>query len=66
MGTLASPAKGEHETTVTRETRITVMQAMAAAGLSSTGAIMVRWARDLSAVAATSLRLLPGGLWIPL
>ncbi len=46
---------------MTRDERIGVLQAVAAAGLFSTGAILVRWAQDLSPVEVTSLRMLLGG-----
>lgn len=49
---------------MTREGRIGVMQAVAAAALFSTGAILVRWAQDLAPVEVTSLRLLLGGLFV--
>jgi len=46
---------------MTRDERIGVLQAVGAAGLFSTGAILVRWAQDLSPVEVTSLRMLLGG-----
>jgi drug/metabolite transporter (DMT)-like permease len=49
---------------MTREARIGVIQAAAAAGFFSTGAILVRWAQDLTPVEVTSLRLLLGGLLV--
>jgi drug/metabolite transporter (DMT)-like permease len=49
---------------MTREGRIGVIQAVAAAGLFSTGAILVRCAQDLTPVEVTSLRLLLGGLFV--
>lgn len=49
---------------MTREGRIGVVQAAAATGFFSTGAILVRWAQDLSPVEVTSLRLLLGGLLV--
>jgi drug/metabolite transporter (DMT)-like permease len=49
---------------VTREGRLGVIQAVAAAGFFSTGAILVRWAQDLSPVEVTSLRMLLGGLFV--
>lgn len=49
---------------MTREARIGVIQAVAAAGFFSTGAILVRWAQDLTPVEVTSLRLLLGGLLV--
>jgi drug/metabolite transporter (DMT)-like permease len=49
---------------MTREGRIGVIQAVAAAGFFSTGAILVRWAQDLTPVEVTSLRLLLGGLLV--
>lgn len=49
---------------MTREGRIGIIQAAAAAGFFSTGAILVRWAQDLSPVEVTSLRLLLGGLFV--
>ena len=47
---------------MTREERTGVLQAVAAAGFFSTGAILVRWAQGLSPVEITSLRMLLGGL----
>jgi len=49
---------------VTREQRTGVLQAVAAAGFFSTGAILVRWAQGLSPVEITSLRMLLGGLFV--
>jgi drug/metabolite transporter (DMT)-like permease len=49
---------------MTREGRIGTIQAVAAAGFFSTGAILVRWAQELSPVVVTSLRLLLGGLFV--
>ncbi len=49
---------------MTREGRIGVVQAVAATGLFSTGAIFVRWAQDLSPAEVTSLRMLLGGLFV--
>ena len=49
---------------MTREARIGVIQAVAAAGFFSTGAILVRWAQDLAPIEVTSLRLLMGGLLV--
>jgi drug/metabolite transporter (DMT)-like permease len=49
---------------MTREGRIGVVQAVAAAGLFSTGAVLVRSAQALSPVEVTSLRLLLGGLFV--
>ena len=49
---------------MTREARIGVIQAVAAAGFFSTGAILVRWAEGLTPVEITSLRLLLGGLLV--
>jgi len=46
---------------MTRDERIGVLQAVAAAGCFSTGAILIRWAQDLSPVEITSLRMLLGG-----
>ena len=46
---------------MTRDERIGVLQAAAAAGLFSTGAILVRWAQEMSPVEVTSLRMLLGG-----
>ncbi len=47
---------------MTREGRIGVAQAVAAAGFFSTGAILVRWAQEFSPAEVTSLRMLLGGL----
>lgn len=49
---------------MTRDARIGVIQAVAAAGFFSTGAILVRWAQGLTPVEVTSLRLLLGGLFV--
>jgi len=49
---------------MTRAARIGILQAVAAAGFFSTGAVLVRWAQDLSPVEVTSLRLLLGGLLV--
>lgn len=49
---------------MTRDGWIGVLQAVAAAGLFSTGAILVRWAQELSPVQVTCLRLLLGGLFV--
>jgi drug/metabolite transporter (DMT)-like permease len=49
---------------MTHDGRIGVIQALAAAGFFSTGAILVRWAQELSPVEVTSLRLLLGGLLV--
>lgn len=57
LGMLASPA-------VTRDARIGIVQAVAAAGFFSTGAILVRSAQALTPVEVTSLRLLLGGLFV--
>jgi drug/metabolite transporter (DMT)-like permease len=46
---------------MTRDERIGVLQAVAAAGLFSTGAILIRWAQEMSPVEITSLRMLLGG-----
>src|SRR5574341_187302 len=46
---------------MTREERIDILQAVGAAGLFSTGSILVRCAQDLSPVEVTSLRMLLGG-----
>jgi drug/metabolite transporter (DMT)-like permease len=46
---------------MTRDERIGVLQAVAAASLFSTGAILIRWAQELSPVEITSLRMLLGG-----
>ena len=49
---------------MTREGRIGVVQAVAATGLFSTGAVLARWAQDLSPAEVTSLRMLLGGLFV--
>ena len=49
---------------MTREGRIGVLQAVAAAGCFSTGAILVRSAQELPPVEVTCLRLLLGGLFV--
>ena len=49
---------------MTREGRIGVAQAVAATGLFSTGAVLARWAQDLSPAGVTSLRMLLGGLFV--
>jgi drug/metabolite transporter (DMT)-like permease len=49
---------------MTRDERIGVLQAVGAAGLFSTGAILVRWSQDLSPAEVTSLRMLLGGLFV--
>ena len=49
---------------MTRAARIGILQAVAATGFFSTGAVLVRWAQDLSPVEVTSLRLLLGGLLV--
>lgn len=49
---------------MTRDARIGILQAVAATGFFSSGAILVRWAQDLSPVEVTSLRLLLGGLMV--
>ncbi len=46
---------------MTRDERIGVLQAVAAAGLFSTGAVLIRWAQEMSPVEITSLRMLLGG-----
>jgi drug/metabolite transporter (DMT)-like permease len=46
---------------MTRDERIGVLQAVAAASFFSTGAILVRWAQEMSPVEITSLRMLLGG-----
>lgn len=46
---------------MTRDEWIGVLQAVAAAGLFSTGAILIRWAQEMSPVEITSLRMLLGG-----
>ncbi len=46
---------------MTRDERIGVLQAVAAASLFSTGAILIRWAQEMSPVEITSLRMLLGG-----
>ena len=61
---LASPESKGREEQMTREARIGIMQAVAAAGFFSTGAILVRWARDLRPVEVTCLRLLLGSLFV--
>ena len=43
---------------------IGVAQALATAGFFSTGAILVRWAQELSPVQVTCLRMLLGGLFV--
>jgi drug/metabolite transporter (DMT)-like permease len=54
----------QDEETMTREGRIGIAQAALAAALFSTGAILVRWAQDLSPVEVTSLRMLLGGVFV--
>jgi drug/metabolite transporter (DMT)-like permease len=49
---------------MTRDERIGILQAVGAAGLFSTGAILVRYAQDLSPVEVTSLRMLLGGTFV--
>jgi len=49
---------------MTREGWIGIVQAISAAALFSTGAVLVRWAQDLSPVEVTSLRMLLGGLFV--
>jgi len=49
---------------MTREGRIGIAQAVAAATLFSTGAILVRWAQDLPPLEVTSLRMLLGGMFV--
>jgi len=49
---------------MTREGRIGIAQAVLAAALFSTGAILVRWAQDLSPIEVTSLRMLLGGVFV--
>lgn len=49
---------------MTRDGWIGVAQALAAAGFFSTGAILVRWAQELSPVQVTCLRMLLGGLFV--
>jgi drug/metabolite transporter (DMT)-like permease len=46
---------------MTRDERIGVLQAVAAAGLFSMGAVLIRWAQEMSPVEITSLRMLLGG-----
>jgi drug/metabolite transporter (DMT)-like permease len=46
---------------MTGDERIGVLQAVAAASLFSTGAILIRWAQEMSPVEITSLRMLLGG-----
>lgn len=46
---------------MTRDERIGVLQAVAAASLFSMGAILIRWAQEMSPVEITSLRMLLGG-----
>jgi drug/metabolite transporter (DMT)-like permease len=49
---------------MTRDGWIGVVQALGAAGFFSTGAILVRWAQELSPVQVTCLRMLLGGLFV--
>jgi len=49
---------------MTREGRIGIAQAVLAAALFSTGAILVRWAQDLPPLEVTSLRMLLGGMFV--
>jgi drug/metabolite transporter (DMT)-like permease len=46
---------------MTRDEQLGVLQAVAAASLFSTGAILIRWAQEMSPVEITSLRMLLGG-----
>lgn len=55
---------GPDRQNMTRDERIGVLQAVGAAGLFSTGAILVRWSQDLSPAEVTSLRMLLGGLLV--
>jgi drug/metabolite transporter (DMT)-like permease len=49
---------------MTRDGWIGVAEALAAAGFFSTGAILVRWAQELSPVQVACLRMLLGGLFV--